>query len=169
MATVLSAEPVARMYSLKGLKARQLTSAWWASTTCWALEVLSVRVSQLGGVGRKEGERGGGRGEERKGGREREKGGRGEKYTECIASIIHRNPTILAPFQNSYTIVHASHRKHRPHNYNIHKHTIYTIISKPYTSPHTHIMSCRSSLTEPKMESCSECQATSSTTLVWPM
>ena len=50
MATVLSAEPVARMYSLKGLKARQLTSAWWASTTCWALEVLSVRVSQLGKV-----------------------------------------------------------------------------------------------------------------------
>ena len=37
MATVLSAEPVARMYSLKGLKARQLTSAEWASMMCWAL------------------------------------------------------------------------------------------------------------------------------------
>ena len=72
MATVLSAEPVARMYSLKGLKARQLTSAWWASTTCWALEVLSVRVSQLGGVGRKEGERGG-RERGRKERRERER------------------------------------------------------------------------------------------------
>ena len=76
MATVLSAEPVARMYSLKGLKARQLTSAWWASTTCWALEVLSVRVSQLGGVERKEGEREGKKGKE--GQRERERGGRGE-------------------------------------------------------------------------------------------
>ena len=70
MATVLSAEPVARMYSLKGLKARQLTSAWWASTMCWALEVLSVRVSQLGKV------------EEGKG-RKRE-GGRGERVRDGI-------------------------------------------------------------------------------------
>ena len=34
MATVLSAEPVARMYSLNGLKARQFTSAVWASMMC---------------------------------------------------------------------------------------------------------------------------------------
>ena len=47
MATVLSAEPVARMYSLNGLKAKQLTSAVWASMMCWALEALLPRVSQL--------------------------------------------------------------------------------------------------------------------------
>jgi len=47
MATVLSAEPVAKMYSLKGLKAIQFTSAAWASIRCWALEKLLPRVSQL--------------------------------------------------------------------------------------------------------------------------
>ena len=89
MATVLSAEPVARMYSLKGLKARQLTSAWWASTTCWALEVLSVRVSQLGGGGG-----GGGEGRERgrKERRDRERE-RWERRKVCrVYNIIIETP-----------------------------------------------------------------------------
>ena len=41
----LSAEPVARMNSLYGLKDRQLTSAVWASTAWLGLEVLLERVS----------------------------------------------------------------------------------------------------------------------------
>ena len=43
----LSADPVARMYSLYGLKAKQLTSATCASTTWLGLEGLLVRASQL--------------------------------------------------------------------------------------------------------------------------
>ena len=46
-ATVLSADPVARMNSLYGLKDRQFTSAVWASTVWLGLLVLLDRVSQL--------------------------------------------------------------------------------------------------------------------------
>ena len=46
-ATVRSALPVARMYSLYGLNERQLTSALWASTEWLALDELLERVSHL--------------------------------------------------------------------------------------------------------------------------
>jgi len=44
-ATVLSADPVARMNSLKGLKARQFTSAECASTLCEQASCGGRRVS----------------------------------------------------------------------------------------------------------------------------
>lgn len=47
VALTLSAEPVARMNSLYGLKDKQLTSAVWASTAWLGLDVLLDRVSQL--------------------------------------------------------------------------------------------------------------------------
>ncbi len=47
IATVLSADPVASIYSLNGLNARQLTSAECASIICCALDELLPRVSQL--------------------------------------------------------------------------------------------------------------------------
>ncbi len=43
----LSALPVARINSEKGLNARQLTSAVWASTWCCALFLEELRVSQI--------------------------------------------------------------------------------------------------------------------------
>jgi phage tail tape-measure protein len=81
--------------------------------------VVSTSIP-TGGGGRKGGREGGrqrrGRGERKGERRERERRERGQrkerKYTQY--NIWH---TILVPFQNSYS---ASHRKHRPHNYNIH-------------------------------------------------
>lgn len=46
-ATVLSAEPVAKMYSENGLKDKQFTSAKWASTTWAGLFVSLDLVSQI--------------------------------------------------------------------------------------------------------------------------
>lgn len=46
-ATVWSVEPVARSVSLKGLKARQLISCWWASTLCAGPDEGGLRVSQM--------------------------------------------------------------------------------------------------------------------------
>ena len=46
-ATVLSALPVARTYSLNGLNARQFTSAWCASTLLRHAASGALRVSQI--------------------------------------------------------------------------------------------------------------------------
>ncbi len=97
----MSAEPVARIYSLYGLKAKQLTSAACASTTWLGLAGELARQSQLvvregqggeggrdgGREGREEWREGGWKGG-REGGGEREGEG-GGRMTTKLSQKIH--------------------------------------------------------------------------------